>query len=265
MEDRLASLYVALVEPSRSQNKIVLQQFKTLGIQQFTSFQTGSEALESIFSDVPDLVISSLHLEDMTGSDLVLKMRENPATVDTPFMLISTTTSFSELDTIKQAGASAVLPKPFDAKTLKPAVLTTMDWENPDQIVLEDMDTESLRILLVDDSAMARKMISRTFRKMGIENITEACDGNETKPLIQQNLYDLIVTDFNMPKVDGHELLRFIRNESNQSTVPVMMVTTEADAGELAAVQRDGVSAIVDKPFEISEVKRLIEAALTFE
>ena len=132
MEDRLASLYVVLAEPSRSPNKIVLQQFATLGIQQFTSFQTGSEALESIFSDVPDLVISSLHLEDMTGSELVLKMRENLATVDTPFMLISTTTSFSELDTIKQACASAVLPKPFDAKTLKRAVLTTMDWVNPD-------------------------------------------------------------------------------------------------------------------------------------
>jgi two-component system chemotaxis response regulator CheY len=160
---------------------------------------------------------------------------------------------------------SAVLPKPFDDKALKRVVLTTMEWENPDRIVLEDMDTESLRVLLVDDSAMARKMISRTFSKMGIENITEAIDGSEAKPLIQENLYDLIVTDFNMPEVDGHELLRFIRNESNQSTVPVMMVTTEGDAGKLAAIQQDGISAIVDKPFEIKEVKRLIEAVLTFE
>ena len=243
----------------------MLRQFKALGIQQYASFQTGTEALESIFSDVPDLVISALHLEDMTGSDLVLKMRENPATLNTPFMLISTTTSFSELNTIKQAGASAVLPKPFDDKALKRAVLTTMEWENPQQIVLEDTDTESLQILVVDDSAVARNMISRTLGKMGIEKITEAANGNEAKPLIQANLYDLIVTDFNMPEMDGHELLRFIRNESNQSTVPVMMVTTEGDAGKLAAVQQDGVSAILDKPFEITEVKRLIEAALSFE
>jgi len=265
MEDKLAALYVVLVEPSRAQNKIVRRQFEVLGIRQYSCFQTGSEALESIFNDVPDLVISALHLEDMTGGELVLKMRENPATINTPFILISTTASFSELDTIKQAGASAVLPKPFDDKALKPAVLTTMEWENPDRIVLEDMDTESLRVLLVDDSAMARKMISRTFSKMGIENITEAIDGSEAKPLIQEHLYDLIVTGFNMPEVDGHELLRFIRNESNQSTVPVMMVTTEGDAGKLAAIQQDGISAIVDKPFEITEVKRLIEAALTFE
>ena len=55
------------------------------------------------------------------------------------------------------------------------------------------------------------------------------------------------------------------RNNSNQSTIPVMMVTTGGDAGKLAAVQQDGVSAIVDEPFEITEVKHLIEAALTFE
>ena len=103
-------------------------------------------------------------------------------------------------------------------------------------------------------------MISRTLNKIGIEKITEAA---EAKPLIQDRTFDLIVTDFNIPEVDGHELLRFIRNESNQGSVPVLMVTTEGDASKLAAVQNDGVSAIVNKPFEVSEVKRLIEASLT--
>ena len=87
---------------------------------------------------MPDLVISSLHLEDMTGQDLVLKMRANQATETTPFILISTATSFRELDPIKQAGASAVLPKPFAVKVLQRAVINTMDWEHPDQLELED-------------------------------------------------------------------------------------------------------------------------------
>jgi two-component system chemotaxis response regulator CheY len=68
-----------------------------------------------------------------------------------------------------------------------------------------------------------------------------------------------------MPELDGHELLRFIRYESNQSTVPVLMVMTEGDAGKLAVIQSDGVSAILDKPFEITEVKHLIETALAFD
>lgn len=263
MEHQMASIYVVLVEPSTAQSKIILQQFEGLGISQFRHFSTGAEALDSIFEDIPDLVISSLHLKDMTGSDLVLEMREFESTENTPFILISTATSFKELDPIKQAGASAVLNKPFVASDLKRAVTSTMDWENPEQIALEDLDTESLEVLVVDDSALARKMIRRTLNKMGIEKITEAEDGSDAIPLIQGNRYDLIVTDFNMPEVDGHELLRFIRTESNQSSVPVLMVTTEGDAGKLAAIQQDGVSAIMDKPFEPNEVKQLIEASLS--
>jgi two-component system chemotaxis response regulator CheY len=264
MEHQLAALYVVLVEPSRAQSKIIIKQFIELGIGQYKHFATGTAAIEAIYEDVPDLVISSLHLEDMTGHDLVLKMRANPTTENTPFILISTTTSFRELDPIKQAGASAVLPKPFVVKDLQRAVINTMDWEHPDQIQLEDLDPENLEVLVVDDSGMARKMISRTLNKMGIEKITEAADGADAIPLIQTNHYDLIVTDFNMPEVDGHELLRFIRNESNQSSVPVLMVTTEGDASKLAAIQQDGVSAIVDKPFEVSEVKQLIESSMAF-
>ncbi len=264
MELQLAALFVVLIEPSRAQCKIVKQQFEELGIKQYKHFETGEAALESIFNDVPDLVISSLHLEDMTGRDLVLKMRDNSKTEYTPFILISTTTSFRELDPIKQAGASAVLRKPFMVADLKRAVMNTMDWEHPNQLELQDLDPENMEILVVDDSGLARKMIARTLNKMGIEKITEAKDGADAIPLIQANHYDLIVTDFNMPEVDGHELLRFIRNQSSQSSVPVLMVTTEGDAGKLAAVQQDGVSAIVDKPFDVSEVKKLIEAAMAF-
>ena len=265
MKPDITSLYVVLVEPSLAQSKIIINQFHALGITQFSHFTDAHEALESIFSVQPDLVISALHLEKMSGTEIVLQMRENPATLHTPFMLISTTTSFRDLDPIRQAGASAVLPKPFNAKDLERAVCNTMEWENPEQIVLEELDPENLEVLVVDDSALARKMISRTLNKMGIEKITEAADGSEAIPLIQSHHYDLIVTDFNMPEVDGHELLRFIRNESMQSSIPVLMVTTEGDASKLAAVEQSGVSAILDKPFEVGMVKRLIESALSFD
>jgi len=187
----------------------------------------------------------------------------NPLTENTPFMLISTVTSFAELDPIKQSGASAILPKPFVAADLKRAILTTMDWNHPEKIDLEDHDVTSLNVLLVDDSQLARRMISRTLHKMGLENIVEADNGRSAIPLIQQQKYDLIITDYNMPQMDGHELLLFIRHKSNQSSVPVLMVTTEGDESKLAAIQHDGVSAIIDKPFEVGTVKQLIETAFT--
>ena len=256
MKHYLNSLFVLLVEPSSSQRRIVLQQFEDLGIQQYETVDNGEEALIRIDTEQPDLVISALFLPDMTGRDLVLEMRDNPVSVDIPFMLISSETSFRELDPVKQAGASAVLPKPFRAEDLQRAINMIMDWENPDAVELD----RDLRILLVDDSKLARRLITRTLNHMGLENITEAEDGRAALPLIQQQDYDLVITDYNMPHMDGRELLWFIRNKSRQPRVPVMMVTTEGDESKLAAVQHQGVSAIIDKPFDAAAVKSLIES-----
>lgn len=260
MDNNISTLYILLVEPSRSQRKIITLQFEDLGILNFVEVENGGDALDIIETDAPDLVISSMHLPDMTGRDLVLEMRANPSTDDIPFMLISTETSFQELDPIKQAGASAVLPKPFKAKDLRKALITTMDWANPEHINLSDEFLEEMRVLVVDDSALARKMIIKTLTKMGMQNFKEAVDGKEGIALIQESEFDLIITDYNMPKVDGHQLLKFIRTKSIQPHVPVLMVTTEGDDSKLQAIQQQGVSAIVDKPFDVNTVKQLIEA-----
>jgi two-component system, chemotaxis family, chemotaxis protein CheY len=259
----LNSLFILLVEPSSAQKKIITQQFDELGVEQYLTADTGAQALDIIESEQPDIVISSMFLEDMTGSDLVLELRENPLTVDTPFILISTVTSFAELNPIKQAGASAVLPKPFSTQDLKRAIVATQEWDTPGQIQLEDRNPENLQILMVDDSHLSRRMIIRTLKKMGFQKITEAENGRQAIPLIEHNHYDLILTDYNMPEMDGHELLLYIRTKSRQPQVPVLMVTTEGDESTLSAIQHDGVSAIVDKPFEVKSIKKLIESALS--
>lgn len=256
----LSSLFVLLVEPSSSQRKIVIKQLEELGIVQVDTADTGADALAIIDTEQPDLVISSMFLEDMTGRELVLEMRENPITLDTPFILISTETSFAELEPIKQAGASAILPKPFNMTDLQRAITMVLDWANPDALDLEDMHHEKLHVLLVDDSPLARRLITRTLINLGIQHITEAENGRDAIPLIQQQKFDLIITDYHMPYMDGHELLLFIRHKSNQSQVPVMMVTTEGDESKLSAIQHEGVSAIMDKPFEALQVKQLFES-----
>jgi len=263
MRHYLNSLFVVLIEPSSSQRKIVIQQLEELGISQYETVDTGNEALAIIDTEQPDLVISAMFLEDMTGAELVLEMRENPVTEDTPFILISSETSFAALNPIKQAGASAVLPKPFRVVDLRRAILMIMDWENPDKLNLDKSLNEAIQVLLVDDSKMARHLISRTLNKLGIEHITEAVNGREAIPLLQKQSFDLVITDYNMPEMDGHELLLFIRHKSNQQNVPVMMVTTEGDESKLMAVQHEGVSAIMDKPFDVQEVRRLIESVFS--
>ena len=80
--------------------------------------------------------------------------------------------------------------------------------------------------------------------------------------LLQETMVDLVITDYNMPEMDGRELTEYIRTQSWQNTVPVLMVTSEQNMGRLAAVERAGVSAICDKPFEAGSIRKLIAESL---
>lgn len=259
MVEQIQDLFIILIEPSDTQLKIISKQFNELGITNFKNFDTGKELLDNVVELEPDLVISSMHLPDMCSIELVKKLREDKATQDLRFLLISTVKSFDQLDPIKQAGATGVLEKPFTTEQLHTALLTSVDNLDPDQIVLENFDIESLNVLIVDDSRMARRQISRTLAKMGIEKMTEAVDGEDALPIIEREYFDLIVTDYNMPNMDGQSLAKFVRTQSNQPSVPILMVTTEENDGRLAEAQAAGVSAICDKPFEPSTVKQIIE------
>ncbi len=258
----IKDLSVILVEPSLTQRKLISQQLGELGITQIKAFVEGGEALKALPEIKPDVVISSLYLPDMTGTDLVFEMRDDEELMQSAFMLISSETRLSYLDPIRQAGAVAVLPKPFTQEDLYIAMRATLDYVETPNLELNNIDTESLQVLLVDDSSMSRKHIRRILEAMEIENITEASNGAEGVDMINQHYYDLVISDYNMPEMNGQELIDFIRTRSGQPGLPVLMITSESNEKRLAAVQKSGVSAICDKPFTTEAIQHLLQQIL---
>ena len=133
-----------------------------------------------------------------------------------------------------------------------------MHYLEPGSLDSKDIDPENLEVLVVDDSFTARKHIKRVLGSMGIQKLSEAENGLEAVDIIKSKSFDLIVTDYNMPEMDGKQLVEHIRNNSDHKTIPVLMVSRESDDNRLAAVQQAGVSAICDKPFEPQTVKDLL-------
>ncbi len=258
----ISDLLVMLVEPSSTQQRIVQQRLAELGIDDSIVVENGADALKEMRSQQPDLVISALYLPDMTGTELVYSMREEEALQDTAFMLVSSETRIRYLEPIRQAGALAILPKPFTNEELKVAISATLNFLTPAPLLLANYDPESVEVLIVDDSALSRKHIRRVLSSMGMEKFTEALDGTEALRLLQQHYFDLVVTDYNMPNMDGKELIDQIRSSDIQPSIPVLMVTSEQNKKQLAAIQQAGVSAICDKPFEPGTLKALIEQIL---
>ncbi len=259
----LGDLYVLLVEPSTSQAKYIHRELKEAGVTHFEIATDGQSANDVMRKFSPDLVISSMYLPDMTAIELIHKIREDEALEDIAFMLISSETGFNYIDPIKQAGVSAILPKPFTSDQLKRGLYNSLDILNPEELELGEYNIEDLSVLIVDDSSLARKCIARELKGLGIENITEADDGESAVPLLEEHFYDFVVTDYNMPHMDGKELIKYIRSKSNQQSIPVLMVTSEGDKGQLAAIEQAGVSGICDKPFESDTVRTLIQTMMS--
>ena len=258
---QIADLNALLVEPSAMQTKIITQSCNAVGVTMVRSAGDGAAALAAMAVARPDVVISALYLPDMAGTDLVAAMRRNPELEQVAFILVSSETRPQALDPVRQAGVCGILPKPFSAEQLRRALTNTVEFLAEDSLA-GDFDAESLRVLLVDDSPMARKFMRRVLETMGIRDFVEAEDGRQAVEILSETQVDLVVTDYNMPEMDGAALVDHIRHKSWQGSVPVLMVTSEQDQGRLAAVEESGVSGICDKPFEAGVVKGLLARML---
>ncbi len=256
----IADLSILLIEPSPTQLKVIVQYLRGEGIAAIEGVSTAATAMASLRNHQPDLIISSLYLPDMMATELVEQLRGDEVLSHIPFMLISSESSFAVLDTIRQAGVVAILPKPFAHEDLKNALRATIEFIDPQEITLEHYDIENVRVLVVDDSTLARKHISRVLNNMGIVKITQAVDGQEGVDIFSQDqdAFDLIITDYNMPLMDGQQLIKTIRQDLGNSIVPILMVTSEENETRLSNVHKAGVSAICDKPFDPQTVKEML-------
>ncbi|MDT8406912.1 MAG: response regulator [Methylococcales bacterium] len=256
----IEDLSILLIEPSLPQLKIILNHLEQQGVTNIEGVGSGEEALAILAHYQPDLIISSLYLPDTTAAEMIVELKQNETLSQVPFMLISSETRFSVLNPIRQAGVVAILPKPFNREDLRRALLATLEYIDPEELLLENYDVESLRVLLVDDSTTSRKHISRILNNMGIEQITTAENGKQALDIFQaeEEAFDLIVTDYNMPEMDGQELVNHIRHDMHNNYIPILMVTSEANRARLNQVQQDGVAAIFDKPFDPQTVKEIL-------
>lgn len=252
-----ADLNILLVEPSAMQRKVIRNELFREGVEAIDEVASIEDAIKRIHAVRPDLVICSLHFPDGSGLDLLQHIRQNKELSDMPFMLVSSETRHKELDKFKQAGVVAILPKPFTHEHLGVAINSTLDLLTNDELELEYYDAEALRILLVDDSRMARNVIRRVLENLNITHITEAADGSEAIQLLPAG-FDLIVTDYNMPEVNGLELAEYIRSSGDYAHLPILMVTSEASHAHLSNVAKSGVNAMTDKPFEPATVKQIL-------
>jgi two-component system chemotaxis response regulator CheY len=123
------------------------------------------------------------------------------------------------------------------------------------ELSLEVVLNKNMKILVVDDFSTMRRIIKNLLKDLGFANIQEADDGNTALPMLQQGDFDFVVTDWNMPGMQGIDLLRAIRADANLKHIPVLMVTAEAKKEQIVAAAQAGVNGYVIKPFTAATLK----------
>jgi two-component system, chemotaxis family, chemotaxis protein CheY len=114
------------------------------------------------------------------------------------------------------------------------------------------------KILTVDDSASIRQMVSFTLSKAGYE-VCEAVDGRDGLKKAATQRFDLVVTDLNMPNMDGIEMIAALRKEVVYAFTPILMLTTESQAEKKDAGRRVGATGWIVKPFNAAQLIAVVQ------
>ena len=117
-----------------------------------------------------------------------------------------------------------------------------------------------IRALIVDDSSVMRKIIERSLRQAGLESLVviEAGNGNEGLELLKTKEVDIIISDINMPSMDGLEFVRQIRAQKLAAGVPIVMITTESSEAHVKQAIEAGAKGYIRKPFTSDQVKQRV-------
>lgn len=116
------------------------------------------------------------------------------------------------------------------------------------------------RVLIVDDSSVMRKIVEKSLRQAGLdlEQVFEASNGVEALAVAQNNKLDLILSDINMPMMDGLEFVRALQGVDNAKGVPVVMITTEGSESRVMEALSFGARGYIRKPFTSDQVREYV-------
>jgi two-component system chemotaxis response regulator CheY len=117
----------------------------------------------------------------------------------------------------------------------------------------------NMKVLVVDDFATMRRILKNVLKQIGFTNMIEADDGSTALAVLKKDEVGLIISDWNMPKVSGLDLLKTVRSDESMKDMPFLMVTAEAQKDSVVQAVQAGVSNYIVKPFTPEAIKEKLE------
>lgn len=213
----------------------------------------GMDGLDLVSKGSFNAIITSIDLPKMNGLEFCRQVRQNAATQAIPIIVLSAFDSADDVDRAIQAGASAYVEK-REARTRL--------YETLQKLLTKTSTAQPERtILIVEDSRSIRTMLQKGLMEAGFRVLT-AGNGKEALEVLTQEYPDLILSDINMPEMDGVQLCEMLRSYPEFATIPFVVMSTISDREQMRRLISYGATDYMVKPFSIDEMIIHIERFL---
>lgn len=215
--------------------------------------EDGAKALDAAHSQSFDLIISDVEMPQMDGFTLCRKLKDHPNTRGVPVIILSSLDTDRDIDRGFRAGAAAYVSK-SEAKTQLRGTIRR---------VLKKFSFHHARtILIVDDSSTIRSMVKDGLEKAGFQVMT-AEDGQQAFTQVQRTPPDLILSDIDMPEMNGVELCKKVHADPELAAIPFVIMSANSDRSIMRRMLSWGASAYLVKPFNLEQLIITLEKLLS--
>ncbi len=253
---------ILIVDDNLTVRKMIKKELYGLDCKMFEA-EDGLHALDTLKQVQPDLITIDLDMPKMNGIETIHKIRteveHQPSSnyQKTPIIIVTSDDTPESRKKGLEAGANDYIIKPFLRGELAAVVNRFL---NP------EARFKGLTALVVEDSGLVKTIIQSILQQEGINTLL-AEDGEKALDIFKKNErdIDIIITDFLMPKMNGEELCRKIRSDLGYEEIPIIMLSTNTDRGEILKFFQSGASDYVVKPFSREELLARIKVHLKTE
>jgi response regulator RpfG family c-di-GMP phosphodiesterase len=215
--------------------------------------EDGQQGLALALKGKFDIVVSDIDMPKINGIDLCRSLKNTATTQGTPIVMVSTFDSDSDVDKGFEAGASAYLSKYDIQSRLR---------ETVDSVLSKSKFKKNRLVMVVDDSKVVLRIVEKGLAEAGFKVMT-AENGKKALDLLNDIQPDLILTDIEMPDINGFEFCSSIHTNPELSSVPIVAMSSKTDRGYMKRMLQNGASAYLCKPFNIDELVILVEKMLS--
>ncbi|RYG75269.1 PAS domain S-box protein, partial [bacterium] len=257
------SYTVLSIEDNISNQKLLQQLLSNRPEIIFKEAALGETGLQMAADQKPDLILLNLNLPDISGREILLKLRSQASTQEIPVIVVSADATQPQIRSILADGASAYLTKPYNVTELQAAIDSVLYYKNPSDVsktvAAEPEAPRSLRVLVAEDNMINQQVVSHQLKKLGHQPFV-CKDGYEVLDAWQNEHFDLILMDCQMPGMDGYEATAEIRSrEVDDEHIPIIALTANALPEDREKSLASGMDAHLSKPIKQAQLVEAIE------